>query len=241
MATTLTANETLVFIPGLNCTADLFSAQINALSGNYRIFVANNAGRDSIGDMAQSILNAVHGPLAVAGLSMGGYVALEVVRRAPERVIKLALLDTSAAPDSEEAKRRRRELIKLAQSGQFMEVHRRLWPRLVGKMSLSDEALENRVLEMMKQTGSETFERQQTAIMNRSDARPNLSNIKVPTLIIVGEEDIITPLDVAENMAASIRGSQLVRLSASGHLTTMERPDEATSAMRRWLAASALS
>src|SRR3712207_4335422 len=123
--------ETLVLIPGLACTARLFEPQMAALGSERTILVADHTRDDSIPAIAARLLKEAPERFAVAGLSMGGYIALEVMRQAPERVSRLALLDTSARPDSAEASQDRERLIALAQAGRFEDIHSRLWPRLV--------------------------------------------------------------------------------------------------------------
>jgi pimeloyl-ACP methyl ester carboxylesterase len=227
--------ETLVFVPGLNCTEALFEPQIEALSGTYRIIVADQRRDDSFAAMAQRLLAQAPERFAIAGLSMGGYVSLEVLRQAPERVTHLALLDTSARADTPEASANRERLIALAESGRFEEVHRVLWPRLVHPDRLTDAALEAIVLRMLRDTGPEAFVRQERAIMARQDARPMLPGIEIPTLVLVGEQDILTPPDLAREMAEAVEWASLVVVPECGHLSTLERPEAVNHALRAWL------
>lgn len=228
--------EPLVLVPGLNCPATLFAAQIRALSAERSVIVAENRLDDTLEGMARRLLAQAPERFALGGLSMGGYVALSVMRLAPERVTRLALLDTTARPDTEEASANRRRLIALAEQGRFEDVHPVLWQRLVARERLSDRALEGQVRGMMVETGAEAFIRQQRAIMARPDARPLLPHIGVPTLVLVGEEDQITPLPIAEEMAAAIPASTLVVVPRCGHLSTMEQPEAVNAALAHWLA-----
>jgi pimeloyl-ACP methyl ester carboxylesterase len=227
--------ETLVLVPGLACTARLFEVQVAALSGGRNIVVADHTRDDSIPAIAARLLSDAPERFALAGLSMGGYVALEVVRQAPERVQRLALLDTSARPDTPEASQDRERLIALAQAGRFEDIHSKLWPRLVHPDHVSNQALQDVVFGMMRETGAEAYARQQRAIMSRADSRPLLPGIEIPTMILVGEGDAITPPDIAREMADMIEWASLVVVPESGHLSTLEQPKQVAHAMRLWL------
>ena len=160
---------TLILVPGLNCTRRLFEPQIEALLRSRTVLVADNTKDELISAMASRLLAGAPERFALAGLSMGGYVALDVLRQAPGRVEALALLDTTARPDSESSRDSRERLIALAESGQFEQVHSLLWPRLVAPARLRDRSLEATVLGMMRDTGPEAFVRQERAIMARRD------------------------------------------------------------------------
>jgi len=227
--------ETLVLIPGLACTSRLYEAQIAALSGERTILVADHTRDDSIQDMAARLLCQAPERFSLAGLSMGGYVALEVMRQAPGRVARLALLDTSARPDTPEASQDRERLIALAEAGRLKDIAVRLWPRLVHPDRQSDEALRDIVDEMMQDTGAEAYIRQQRAIMGRADSRPLLPGIEIPTLVLAGEGDAITPPEIAREMAEMIEWASLVIVPEAGHLSSLEQPERVTQAMRLWL------
>ena len=227
--------ETLVLIPGLACTSRLYEAQIAALSGERTILVADHTRDDSIQDMAARLLRQAPERFSLAGLSMGGYVALEVMRQAPGRVARLALLDTSARPDTPEASQDRERLIALAEAGRLKDIAVRLWPRLVHPDRQSDEALRDIVDEMMQDTGAEAYIRQQRAIMGRADSRPLLPGIEIPTLVLAGEGDAITPPEIAREMAEMIEWASLVIVPEAGHLSSLEQPERVTQAMRLWL------
>ncbi len=230
-------NEPLVLVPGLNCTQELFAAQIDAFGGDREVLVADNRADDTIPAMAGRLLARAPGRFGLAGLSMGGYVAMEVMRQAPDRVSRLALLDTSARPDGEDAVARREKLIAFAEGGRFEDVHVFLWQKLVAPQRLSDRDLEQRVRAMMRETGAEAFIRQQRAIIGRADSRPSLRRVAVPTLVLVGDADDITPPEVAGEMAEIVPGARLQVIAGAGHLTTMEDPDAVNAALGAWLAA----
>jgi pimeloyl-ACP methyl ester carboxylesterase len=227
--------ETLVLIPGLACTSRLYEAQIAALSGELTIQVADQTRDDSIQAMAARLLREAPERFSLAGLSMGGYVALEVMRQAPGRVARLALLDTSARPDTPEASQDRERLIALAEAGRWKDVTSKLWPRLVHPSRQSDLALREIVDGMMRDTGAEAYVRQQRAIMGRADSRPLLPGIEIPTLVLAGEGDAITPPEIAREMAEMIEWASLVIVPESGHLSSLEQPERVTQALRLWL------
>jgi pimeloyl-ACP methyl ester carboxylesterase len=226
---------TLILVPGLNCTRRLFEPQIEALSRSRTVLVADNTTDESISAMARRLLADAPERFALAGLSMGGYVALEVLRQAPGRVDALALLDTTARPDTEGSRDSRERLISLAESGRFEQVHSLLWPRLVAPARRGDRPLESIVLAMMRDTGPEAFIRQERAIMGRPDSRPDLPALEIPTLVLVGEDDAITPPEHAREMAEMIEWASLVVVKKAGHLTTIEQPEAVTDALKAWL------
>ncbi len=230
-------NEPLVLIPGLNCTARLFEAQIAALGPSRDVVVADHTRDDTMPAIAARLLAAAPERFALAGLSMGGYVALEVMRQAPARVARLALLDTNAPADTDEARQNRERLIALAEKGRFGEVHGALWPRLVHPDRQGDAELERTVKGMMEETGADAFVRQQRAIMARRDSRSDLPSVAVPTLVLVGAQDVLTPPEQAEEMAGLVENAVLVTVPDCGHLSTLERPRAVTLALQRWLAA----
>ena len=226
----------LALLPGLLCDHALWSAQVKGLSDIAESRVADFTTQDSVEEMARSVLAMMpEGRFALAGLSMGGYVALEVMRQAPEQIERFALLDTTARPDTDEQKRRRRGLLSLADKGQFKGVTPRLLPLLLSKRFLEVEAVTSVVMAMAERVGKEAFKGQQRAIMNRPDSRPLLPGIKVPTLILCGAEDALTPPDRHKEMAEAIPGADLVILGGAGHLAPLERPDAVTRALRAWL------
>ena len=226
----------ILFIPGLNCTADLFAPQIAALGGAHGCTVADHGTADNMAAIAASILEKAPARFALVGLSMGGYVAYEILRQQPDRVERLALLDTRAQPDSEEDAERRRQTIALARSGQFDRLHPVFWQRLVHPARLSDAVLEEKARRMVQDTGAERFIRQQTAVLHRPDYRPGLGAIRVPTLVLVGREDAITPPEHAQALVAAIPGARYVEVPDCGHLSTLEQPKAVNEALVAFLA-----
>ena len=225
----------LVLLPGLLCDAALWQDQIKSLSDIAETTVADLGRDDQLGPMAQRVLSEAPESFALAGLSMGGYVALEIARQAPDRIARLALLDTSARADSHEQIAHRQALIDLARAGEFKGVTRRLLPQLVHPDRLNDSQLTETVFAMAERLGRETFQRQQRVIMNRPDSRRDLGLIHCPTLVLCGRQDILTPLAVSEEMAEKIPRASLAVIEDCGHLAPLERPREVSAALRDWL------
>ncbi len=233
----MTDKVPLALLPGLLCDATLWQQQVDALSDIADCRVADLTTQGSIEAMAESVLAAMPARFALAGLSMGGYVALEIMARAPERVTRLALLDTRAQADEPEESKRRRGLIELAEKGQFKGVTPRLLPLFLHQARLDDAALTGIVTRMAQHVGKEAFIRQQRAIIGRRDQTATLVKIHVPTLVLCGREDTLTPPADSKVMAAGIAGARLTVIEDCGHLSTLERPAEVNAALRRWLSA----
>jgi pimeloyl-ACP methyl ester carboxylesterase len=225
----------IVLVPGLNCSARLYAEQIPALWRFGPVTVADHTRDDNLPAIAQRILAAAPPRLALAGLSMGGYIAFEIMRRAPQRVAKLALLDTGARAETPEQTKARLPRIDLAKSGRVAEVADAQFPVLVHRSRHGDDALKRLVRTMGEETGAATFLRQQTAVMARPDSRPGLSTVVCPTLVLVGDGDELTPPALAREIAAGIRGSRLVVVPECGHLSTIERPEAVTAALVEWM------
>jgi pimeloyl-ACP methyl ester carboxylesterase len=218
----------IVLLPGLNCSPRLYGPQLPALWRFGPLQVADHTRADTMVEIAASVLAAAPPQFHLVGLSMGGYIAFEILRLAPERVLKLVLLDTSARADLPEQAERRRGMIQIAEDGRFNEINDILWPILVHPSRQNYKALRTVVDAMAAETGPEAFVRQQTAIMGRPDSRPNLPSIKSPTLVVVGEADQITPPQLAHEIANGIPGARLEVVAECGHLSTLERPDVMT-------------
>jgi pimeloyl-ACP methyl ester carboxylesterase len=231
----MTARTKLVLVPGLLCTGALWAPQIAALSDIADCIVADHTRHDSLVGIARSILEAAPQRFALAGLSMGGYIAYEIVRQAPERVTKLALLDTGSRADAPERRARRLELIALAEREGAGAAQDALMSALIHKSRLQEKPLVDTVRQMAEDTGVAAFKRQQAAIMGRPDNRPLLAGIRCPTLVLVGREDALTPVELAREIAAGIPGAKLTIVPDCGHLSTLERPQAVNRALRQWL------
>lgn len=225
----------VVFVPGLLCDAALWAHQISNLEEIADCHVGDTRQDDTIAGMAETVLTAAPDRFALAGLSMGGYVAMEIMRQAPERVTRLALLDTAAQADSDERRQNRMELIEMAEIGEFKGVAPRLLPQFIHPDRLRDGTLTDSIMEMTQRVGRDAFLRQQHAIMGRVDSRPTLADIRVPTLVLCGRQDALTPVERHEEIAALVPGARLSIVEDCGHMSTMERPQAVTALLRDWL------
>lgn len=223
----------LVLIPGLLCSEVLFAPQIKTLKDEVEIVVAETKGMDSITAMATRLLDENNGEIVIAGLSMGGYVALEAIRLAADRIRGIGLLSTAADQDTDKKKKMRKELIRLSSIGKFKGVTPRLLPQFLSPAALEDEALTLRVMEMAAEVGQENFALQQNAIMGRRDQRDILPDYYRPALVLCGLIDVLTPPEKSEEMASLLPNAELVLLPEIGHLSTLEAPQACSAALRQ--------
>ncbi|GHE67813.1 alpha/beta hydrolase [Camelimonas fluminis] len=228
--------EPLVLIPGLGCSALLYQAQIPALWPQAAVQVANHTRGATMDEIAGAILADAPPRFALAGLSMGGYLAFAIMRLAPERVTRLALLDTAATADTPEVTERRLAAIAMAEADNLDGVVNASWPQAVHADRVGDMALKSVYRAMYDQVSLPAYARQQRAIMGRPDSRPGLAAIRCPTLVLVGDGDRLTPPERAEEIHAGIAGSRLVVVPGCGHISTLEQPDAVNAALRDWLA-----
>lgn len=231
----------LVLLPGLLCDARVWAAQVAGLGPAGRCWVPDLTRDDTMAAMAGRVLEEVpFERFALAGFSMGGYLALELVRRCPERIDRLALLDTSARVDTPERVAERERFIALAQAPRgFAPITRAMLGFLVHPSRADDAELVGAIAGMAERTGAEAYVRQQRAILSRTDSLPFLAAIRCPTLVLCGRQDDRAPVSVHEELAAGIPGARLVVLEDCGHMAPMERPGEVTEALRQWLSAPA--
>lgn len=228
-------SRTLVLLPGLLNDHRLWAHQVAGLEPLARCVVADLTQDDTLAGMAARVLAAAPERFALAGLSMGGYVALEILRRAPERVEALALLDTTARPDAPDQTQRRKDAVALAMAGGFDKIMPTMLPVLVHPDHMALERVGGVAKDMARAVGPDAFARQQNAIMHRPDSRPGLPRIACSTLVLVGADDAATPPDRAEEMADLIPAARLEIIDRCGHLSTLEQPEAVTAAMARWL------
>ena len=225
----------LFILPGLLEDADGFSGVIAALGDAAACTVADLTRADSIAQMAAHALEqAPEGGINLAGHSMGGYVALEIMRTAPERVVRLALINTNARPDSPESTENRRRLVALSERD-LPAVVAALLPKLMTEEHLKDAELTGTIGAMALAVGKEAFARQQQAIIGRIDSRPFLKDIRCPTVVIAGAGDAIMPVEVLRELAEGIPGARLEVLGDCGHMAPMEKPAEVAALLRDWL------
>ena len=225
----------LVLVPGLLCSARVYAPQVSALWPFGQVTVADHRHDGTMAAIAARILAAAPPLFALAGHSMGGYIAFAMLREAPERIAKLALLDTSARPDTDEQSAAREKSIATAQAGKLDDVVETLTPRFLHRNRHNDEALKRVVREMAEDTGAEAFVRQQKAILSRPDSRPLLATVRCPTLVLVGEGDELTPPALSKEICVGISGARLVVVPDCGHLSTIEKPDAVNAALAEWL------
>ena len=225
----------LVLLPGLLCDAALWRHQTETLADICLPWVADLTLDETIPAMAERVLDQAPRTFCLAGLSMGGYVAQEIMRKAPERVERLALIDTNALADTAAQVKTRSELIRLSEIGKFKGVTPRLLPNLIHPSRLNDPTVANVVLEMAARVGQDAFKRQQKAIMTRVDGRGDLPAIRVPTLVMCGRQDAVSPIERHAEMADAIPHAHFVVIEDCGHLAPLERTYAASAVMRYWL------
>lgn len=233
----MTTNLPILLVPGLNCSPRLYSPQMPELWRFGPVTVADHTRDDTMAAIAKRILDAAPPRFALAGLSMGGYIALEIVRQAADRVVRLALLDTGPRDDPPEAQEKRRANLALVAQGRFGEIVDAQFPIYVHPDRANDATLKATYLAMCHDVGPEAYVRQQKAIMSRADSRPLLPTIRCPALVLVGEQDGATPPALSDEMAAGISGARLVKVPHCGHLSTLERPKAVTKALVEWMSA----
>ncbi|MCP3463286.1 MULTISPECIES: alpha/beta fold hydrolase [unclassified Bradyrhizobium] len=225
----------LLLVPGLASSPRIYAPVIPALWRFGPVMVANHIRDDSMAAIARGILSQAPPRFALAGHSMGGYVAFEIMRQAPERVAKLALINTQARPDTPEATARRRAHMARAEHGELRAVREEMFPELVHPSRRHDVNLLRLVHAQDEDVGVEGYLRQQTAIIARADSRPTLATIKCPTLVLTGDADNTIPNALSKEMAEGIAGARLVILSECGHLPQPEQPEATAAALSEWL------
>ncbi len=227
---------TPIFIPGLILTKDLFDAQCAGLDSSVPPEIGNTLGHDSITSMAEEALALAAGPILPIGLSMGGYVAMEMARLAPDRLVGLGLFNTAHKADDAARREQRLAAIKMAQSEHFRGVTRHLLKSFLSAAAMEDESLVGRVIAMADAVGRENFVRQQYAILKRQDQSDTLRGLDVPVLVVGGSLDTLTPPERLEEIAALTPTSQLLILEGVGHLSTLEAPQAVTDALNGFIA-----
>ncbi|MGW4033182.1 alpha/beta fold hydrolase [Streptomyces sp. NPDC004838] len=225
----------LVLVPGMLCSPRLFAEQLPELWRYGSVTVADIRHDDSLPALARRILDGAPPRFALAGLSMGGYIAFEIMRQAGHRVSRLALLDTTARPDTPQKREGRRSHAALARAGRVGELSDLLFPRYFHDAGADDGTQRAVVRRMAEETGADAYLRQLRAMADRPDSRPGLAAIRCPTLVLVGASDEVTPPERAAELANGIPGARLVTVPECGHLSTLDRPREVTRALVSWL------
>ena len=225
----------IIFIPGVTGTAETFSHQISALWRYGPVMVASTLEGDTIGEMADAILANAPPRFALVGFSMGGYIAFEIMHKAPERVERLALVDTSARPDTPEQTKQRRANLERMKTEDPAVLRAEAEPFLLHPDNLGHEEFRRMGAHSLEIFDLETVTRQQQAIIARKDSRADLAKIAVPTLVVVGEADQSTPPELAREMADAIPGAKLVIIEKSGHMSPVEQPEAVNAALIDWI------
>lgn len=225
----------LVLLPGMMCDHRLFGPQISALSAGREIIVGDIGGHDSMTALAARVLSSAPERFALAGLSMGGIVAMEAIRQAPDRIDRLALLDTNPRAELPEVRARRSPQIEAVRAGRLREVMRdEMKPNYLADGPRKSVVL-TLCMEMALALGPKVFARQSIALRDRPDQEDTLRAVRVPTLVLCGSQDMLCPVERHERMHALVPGSHLSVIEGAGHMPTLEKPDETTAALSRWL------
>lgn len=222
------------------CDQTVWQRQMDALSEVADCTCADYGALDSIAAMAETVLRTAPERFSVAGHSMGGRVALEIYRLAPNRVKRIALFDTGYLPlasgtAGEEEARKRGELVTLAQSRGMRAMLSQWLPPMLYPRRINDTALVNSIIEMMSRKTPEIFAAQEHALLSRPDASPVLEQIRCPALLLCGREDGWSGPAQHAAMSAKIKGSRLVIVPDCGHMSMMEQPAAVSAALREWL------
>jgi pimeloyl-ACP methyl ester carboxylesterase len=236
-ATESVANEPLLLLPGMMCDARLFTAQVDEFSVNREVLVGTFGEHSSISAMAEEILDTAAPRFALAGLSMGGIVAMEMLRQAPDRLTRLALLDTNPLADLPKQVELRDAQVKRVQTGRLSSVMRdEMKPNYLADGPRSAAILEL-CMAMAEELGPDVFVSQSRALQTRRDQQETLQNVTVPTLILCGEHDSLCPLQRHELMRDLVPNAKLAVISGAGHLPTLEQPELTNRELATWLAA----
>lgn len=225
----------LILLPGLLNDAELWRDQVSGLSDVARCHVADLTQGETLGELARQVLDEAEPTFALAGFSMGGYVAQEIARLAPERIQRLALVDTAIRVDTPERAAQRHATNAAAQRpGAFLGIADRLMASYIDISRLDDRDLTDRIQAMTQRLGRDVFLRQNA--MPRVDGQEALRALRCPIVIICGENDAITPLNAQREMAKAIGCSHLLIIPNAGHMTPMEAPEAVNAGLRHWLA-----
>ncbi len=228
-------SETLVLLPGMMCDARLFAPQIADLSRDHVVTVAPITQGERVEEIASAILDGLPARFALAGLSMGGIVAMELLRRAPERITRIALMDTNPLAETPQTAAAYEPMIIGARAGRLDEVMRGFMrPDFLAPGPQRPIVL-NKVFEMARDLGPEIMVRQVRALQRRRDQQAVLRKCKVPALVLCGAHDTLTPLKRHDFMAELMPSARLEVIADAGHLPTLEAPEAVTAALRAWL------
>lgn len=226
----------LVMLPGQLSTALLWAAQSGELGRGREVLVIEQRDHDTVAELARATLAAAPPRFALAAHAMGGFVAFEMLRQAPERIERLALLSTLAPGDTPVQTARREGYLRLVEGGNFPQVVEERIPIVLSPRAARDRGLVAQVRRMAADTGPQSFLRQQRAIMSRPDSRPSLGAIRCPVIILFARQDGIVTLAHQEEMRDAIPSARLAIIEECGHMMTLERPGAVTGLLAAWLA-----
>ena len=226
----------LVLLPGMMCDARLFAPQIAALSGTHPIHCAPIGGHNTVAEIAANVLANAPPTFALAGLSMGGIVAMEMLAQSPDRIKKIALLDTNALAETDAIKSRREPQIQSVRDGNLSAVMRTEMKPHYLTDGPNRSAILDLCMEMATTLGAEVFIRQSRALQSRPDQSNTLRNAHQPALILCGRDDMLCPVSRHDDMAGLMPNATLKIIENAGHLPTLENPEKTTKALRDWLA-----
>jgi pimeloyl-ACP methyl ester carboxylesterase len=222
-------------MPGMMCDARLFAPQIAKFSSARSVMVASLTGDDTFSELAQSFLRHAPPRFALAGLSMGGIAAMEIIRQVPDRITRLALLDTNPLADPAHKAKGRDEQMRRVADGSLRQIMRdEIKPHYLAK-SPNRDAILDLCMDMALALGPDVFITQSRAVRDRPDQCETLRNITVPTLILCGAEDRLCPLERHQMMQGLIADAKLVMIDKAGHLPTIEQPKSTNEALEQWL------
>ena len=226
----------LVMISGHLLTLELWKQQEQHLTPHYPCILPEIPVAETIREMALMILDQIPGSFFLAGLSMGGMIALEILNIASERVLKLALLDTTAGPETMQRSRQRTEFLEEAERQGFEKTIEQRWINLMlTEEGRKQEELPKSIMRMASKVGLERCRQQVRALMVRQDNFKILTSISCPTLVVCGEEDVLTPPEIHREMAENIPNASLELIPGCGHLTPLEAPERLNDLMLEWL------
>lgn len=226
----------LILIPGLASDHVMWQAQLAALPAHYDAQVSDVATRhDTIESMAAALLDEHRGELILCGASMGGIIAMQAAHQAGRRVRGLALLGTSARPETDDMRKLREAAIALFAGGRAAEVLRANVPLAFHASRSADAALVQRYMDFVLRAGADQLIRQNRAIMARPDARLTLPGLRCPALVMWGDSDQLTPPDANREIAGLLADAEAVELARCGHMLTMEQPEQVNAHLLRWL------
>lgn len=229
--------RSLILLPGLACDAEVWQAQVPALSEHWRVQVSDVHFRfDTLPEMAAALHAENPGRHVLVGCSMGGMLALEMQRQAPQQVAGMALLGSSARADTPELIRLRSDAIELFEQGRMDEVLRANVPFAFHPHNRPRRDLVDNYLAMVGRAGIAALVRQNRAVMARIDSRPMLQRVDCPVLVACGEADLLTPVEHSVEICDAISGARLAIVSGAGHMLTMEQPEQVNAMLLEWLA-----